>query len=357
MENSIHLAHSLLPTPFKEFNENNGKKIYDSLLYKPSEDAKKEDDSPKSIMILHLAGNTSELIELIEKNKTFLLKSGHMTLDDKTMIIEILFEHLFKQDKIYQANTVKLFKLIKEFIELNYHKLSLTLDWRPCFNTIFAIYNNNEVLFELYSLAGRKEDFSGIMSGVLNKLSKFFPQGSALEMFNEIKSELFLGNPKFFTIMNTFSLLVPTKRYNTDEDEIQEWLPFIINLWKTLPGQSNYKASIMKLLAQVTQHFNRVDFTHYDNWVLHQLNLVLTESNQGAIGNQKKAEYIKYFAQYFVNTYKSKAHQNSEESKGEQMGDHVGTLAEKYSDFLHPSNKFKNKGDLIGFIHSASTSL
>jgi hypothetical protein len=113
----------------------------------------------------------------------------------------------------------------------------------------------------------------------------------------------------------------------------------------------------MKLLAQVTQHFNRVDFTHYDNWVLHQLNLVLTESNQGAIGNQKKAEYIKYFAQYFVNTYKSKAHQNSEESKGEQMGDHVGTLAEKYSDFLHPSNKFKNKGDLIGFIHSASTSL
>jgi hypothetical protein len=140
MENNINLAYEYLPTPFKEFNQTNGKQIYDRLMFTPKEQQHAgEEKAPKTLMTLHLSGNTPELIELIEKQKNFLLKSGHMSIDDQTMVIEILFDHAFKRDKIYLKDFSKLLKLTHEFVEINYNHLNLTLDWRPCFNIIFSI--------------------------------------------------------------------------------------------------------------------------------------------------------------------------------------------------------------------------
>jgi hypothetical protein len=39
-ENNINLAYKYLPSPFKEFNETAGKRIYNELLFESKEDGK-----------------------------------------------------------------------------------------------------------------------------------------------------------------------------------------------------------------------------------------------------------------------------------------------------------------------------
>ena len=111
LSTDLNLAHAFLPEPFSNFNAVNGKQLYEEVMYKPTEDAEdtkksteEEDGGAQSIMILHLAGRTKGLLDLIESNKKLLLKGGHMNLDDQTMIIEILFHHAFKADVLDPKN-------------------------------------------------------------------------------------------------------------------------------------------------------------------------------------------------------------------------------------------------------------
>ena len=77
--NDIRTAYKHLPEVFKKFNESNGKDIYNEILIGPNHNeeyvksSNKQLDT-KSILILHLAGDTKELVSYLEDNKSFLFK-------------------------------------------------------------------------------------------------------------------------------------------------------------------------------------------------------------------------------------------------------------------------------------------
>jgi hypothetical protein len=184
----------------------------------------------------------------------------------------------------------------------------------------------------------KEGDLSKSLNKLMSKLNKFFPQGSALEMFDSIKPQLVPGVLGFNAYLSTFAFLVPTRRFNTDEDEIQEWLPFMMNIWKGLPMNSGYKNIFLKLLGNITQNFNRMDFSEYDSWVLYHLDHILTNESSPQNGHSKQGETMKYIAEYFVNTFKSKAQLDEEEENSSKNSskNSIEILTEKYKNQLHP---------------------
>jgi hypothetical protein len=148
-------------------------------------------------------------------------------------------------------------------------------------------------------------------------------------------------------------MLVPTHRFNTDEDEIQEWLPEIINLWKTMPFSTYFRSIFMRLLSQVTQYFSRLDFEEYDKWVMYQLNLTINKTGDQANSHQQ-AHSDGFFAKYFVYTFKSSESLKSDENN---QCRHLDLLSTIYSDNLHPNNKSPSKKEIIYFLYHMSISL
>ncbi|CAI2384075.1 unnamed protein product [Moneuplotes crassus] len=353
MENNINLAFTHLPEPFKSYNEKHGKAMYEGVLYKPEEEKKDSSDIIKSLTILHLAGNTKEFIEMLEANSQFLKKSGHMTIEDQSMIIEMIYDEIFRKEKVETKNIAKLFISLENFIKFNYNKLDLILDWRPCFNLLYAIFENPEVKMEMYSLS-QKLPFYDLVEKVYLKMNKFFKQGSAEEIYKEVKPFLFQESPKFTSNFLLFSLLVPTKRFNTEEDEIMEWFPEIMDLWKSMPLSSYFRSIFIRILAQVTQNFPRLDYTPYINFVTYQFNIEIGNQNTGGYRN-KNCE--RYFANFYVNTFKSSEHLQTEDQKEITQETSIDYISKMYSDYLHPNNKFKNKGKLVVFLKSLSKSL
>ena len=99
-ENDVILTYKYLPKPFKEYNEVEGKMMYDEIMTAQifPEGINKRDKNPrsfKSILIYHLSDNTKELVKWVEDNRSFLFRSGHMSLQDQQLIVEILFYHAF----------------------------------------------------------------------------------------------------------------------------------------------------------------------------------------------------------------------------------------------------------------------
>ena len=142
--NDIRSTYRYLPYPFKEFNETNGKQIYDEIMNKTMVESfenkfEKDPNYFKSVLLLHLSKDTRELIAFLEDHKTFITKCGHMTTDDHRMIIEILFYHGFCTNKIHHSNQFQLYSLLLEFLNINYEELDLQFDWKPVYNTIFAV--------------------------------------------------------------------------------------------------------------------------------------------------------------------------------------------------------------------------
>ena len=366
LSNDITTAHNLLPAAFKSFNDTNVKEIHESILHKPlstpKEESKTEDEEEggTSFVILHLAENTKGLISFLQGNKDLLLKSGHLSLEEQSMIVQILYQHAFGRKEVSNSDLFKILGLIQDFIQSNYNKLMFEVDWKLWFNTMLSLFLDSDSYYEMFALSSKKHSFYGLIEKVMLKLNKFFPQGSAIEIFEAWRPHLFAKDPKFNAYLFCFSILMPTNRFNTNEEEVEEWLPFIFDLWKTNAYSHFNRNVFIRLFAQVSQYFNRLDFSQYSEWIAYQFNLMATKSsNPQESRSFYKSHSERHFASYFVNTFKSTEHIEADSKMNNESAedDRFKSLILMYSDYLHPSNKFKNKPSLVFFLKFLSSSL
>lgn len=255
---------------------------------------------------------------------------------------------------------MKALTLLRDFMNKNYNQLNLKLDWKPCFNTLFAVLLDNELKVEFLALGDKDTNFFKLIEYLIIRLNKFFHEGSALEIFEHCKPHLSVENTKFLAYLFCFSVLIPTKRLNTNEDEVEEWLPFIVDLWKTCAFSSFYRSIFIRIFADVSMNFQKLDWTKHNEWIAYQFNLTVTKSGEGQGQNPYRQTHCeRYFAQYFVNTFKSQEHIDIDaKMQTDDSGDYeFGSLMLLYRDYLHPSNKFKNKSGLVHFLKFLSTSL
>lgn len=87
--------------------------------------------------------------------------------------------------------------MLNDFLQINYEKLNLVLDWRHFYNTLFSVLNDNELKVEMFTLSEKRLNFFNLAEKLYIKLNKFFPQGSGAEIFSALKPYLFFGNSKF----------------------------------------------------------------------------------------------------------------------------------------------------------------
>ena len=152
---------------------------------------------------------------------------------------------------------------------------------------------------------------------------------------------------------------MPTNRFNTNEEEVEEWLPFLFDLWKTNAYSNLNRNVYIRLFAQVSQYFNRLDFSQYSEWIAYQFNLMVTKSSTSHDSRPFfRSHSERHFASYFVNTFKSKEHIEADaKMNNSEEDDRFKLLILLYSEYLHPSNKFKNKISLIFFLKFLSSGL
>ncbi|KDP36327.1 hypothetical protein JCGZ_09542 [Jatropha curcas] len=241
----MHLYNAWLPPPVAEETKKEREsfaRVVNSVKasYKP--------DDPESIYA------TLKWISVIE---LFIKAKSEVALEDVTQLVEFGLE-LFNvsQDKLYAQ--VRWGNVLVRILNKYRKKLhSLSVQWRPLYDTLIHTHFSRNTGPEGWRL--RQRHFETVTS-LVRSCRRFFPAGSALEIWSEFSS--LLENPwhnSSFEGSGFVRLFLPTNLENKDF-YTDDWVKKSVELWDSIPNCQFWNSQWAAVLARVIKNCSFINW-------------------------------------------------------------------------------------------------
>ncbi|KAL9382859.1 hypothetical protein Peur_023182 [Populus x canadensis] len=243
----MHLYNAWLPPPVVEETKKE-KDSFRTVLnsvknsYKP--------DDPDSVY------STLKWISVLE---LFIKAKSELSLEDVAELVQFGIE-LFNisQNKLYAQ--VRWGNLLVRVLNKYRKKLAFKVQWRPLYDTLIHTHFTRNTGPEGWRL--RQRHFQTI-SSLVRSCRRFFPAGSALEIWNEFCS--LLENPwhnSSFEGSGFLRLFLPTNLENQDF-YTETWVKKSLNMWDSIPNSQFWNSQWAAIIARVIKNYDFIDWEFF----------------------------------------------------------------------------------------------
>lgn len=240
----MHLYNAWLPPPVAEETKKE-KEAFSRVLssvktsYRP--------DDPESVYA------TLKWISVIE---LFIKAKSELSLEDVNALVETGLE-LFHISEHNLYAQVRWGNVLVRVLNKYRKKLSLKVQWRPLYDTLIHTHFTRNTGPEGWRL--RQRHFETVTS-LVRSCRRFFPQGSAFEIWSEFRS--LLENPwhnSSFEGSGFMRLFLPT---NPDNQEFfsEDWIKKCLDLWDTIPNCQFWNSQWTAVIARVIKNYRLINW-------------------------------------------------------------------------------------------------
>ncbi|KAM1341287.1 hypothetical protein ACFX2F_005761 [Malus domestica] len=243
----MHLYNAWLPPPVAE--ESKKEKESFSWVVSSVKNSYKPDD-PESVYA------TLKWVSVID---LFVKAKSEVSLEDVTVLVEFGLELFYvSQNKLYAQ--VRWGNILVKLLNKHRKKLSLKLKWRPLYETLIHTHFTRSTGPEGWRL--RQRHFEATTS-LVRSCRKFFPPGSAFEIWSEFRS--LLENPwhnSSFEGSGFVRLFLPTNLDNQDFFS-HDWIKEFFHLWDSIPNCQFWNSQWAAVIARVVKNYKLIDWECY----------------------------------------------------------------------------------------------
>ncbi|TKY47091.1 Proteasome activator subunit 4 [Spatholobus suberectus] len=204
-------------------------------------------DDPESVF------STLKFISILD---LFIKAKSDVSLEDVRNLIQMGLEifHV-SRNKLYAQ--VRWGNLLVRLLNKYRKKIALTIEWRPLYDTLISTHFTRSTGPEGWRI--RQRHFETITS-LVQSCRRFFPTGSAFEIWSEFKS--LLQNPwhnSCFEGSGFARLFLPT---NLDNQAFftHDWITECIHLWESIPNCQFWNNQWADVIARVVKNYHNVDW-------------------------------------------------------------------------------------------------
>ncbi|XP_043688244.1 proteasome activator subunit 4 [Telopea speciosissima] len=243
----MHLYNAWLPPPVAEQT----KKEKDSFAYvvRSVKELWRPDD-PDSVY------STLKWISVID---LFVKAKSDLPLEDVGILVDVGLElFLISQSKLYAQ--VRWGNILVKLLNKYGKKLSLKVQWRPFYDTLIHTHFTRDTGPEGWRL--RQRHFETVTS-LVRTCRKFFPSGSAAEIWSEFRS--LLENPwhnSSFEGAGFVRLFLPTNLDNQDFFT-HDWIKQCMDLWDSIPNCQFWDSQWAAVIALCIKNHNFINWESF----------------------------------------------------------------------------------------------
>ncbi|XP_077217554.1 proteasome activating protein 200 isoform X2 [Tasmannia lanceolata] len=238
----MHLYNAWLPPPVAE--ETKREKESFSFVVKSVKESWRPDD-PESVY------STLKWISVID---LFVRAKSEISLEDVGELVQVGLEVFHaSQNKLYAQ--VRWGNILVKLLKKNGRKLSLKVQWRPLYDTLVHTHFTRNTGPEGWRL--RQRHFVAVTS-LIQSSRKFFPSGSAFEIWSEFRS--LLENPwhnSSFEGSGFVRLFLPTNVENRDFFSL-DWIKQCLDLWDSIPNCQFWDIQWAAVVARCIKNYNTI---------------------------------------------------------------------------------------------------
>ncbi|KAK7305308.1 hypothetical protein VNO77_43212 [Canavalia gladiata] len=204
-------------------------------------------DDPESVF------STLKFIAVLD---LFVKAKSDVSLEDVHSLIQMGLE-LFHMSRNKLYAQVRWGNLLVRVLNKYRKKITLTIEWRPLYDTLITTHFTRSTGPEGWRI--RQRHFETITS-LVQSCRRFFPSGSAFEIWSEFKS--LLQNPwhnSSFEGSGFARLFLPT---NLDNQAFfsHDWITECMNLWESIPNCQFWNNQWADVIARVIKNYHNVDW-------------------------------------------------------------------------------------------------
>ncbi|CAJ2640178.1 unnamed protein product [Trifolium pratense] len=186
----------------------------------------------------------------------FIKAKSDVSLEDVRTLIQMGLE-LFHMSRNKLYAQVRWGNLLVRLLNKYRKKIALTIEWRPLYDTLISTHFTRSTGPEGWRV--RQRHFETITS-LVQSCRRFFPSGSASEIWSEFKS--LLQNPwhnSSFEGSGFARLFLPT---NLDNQAFytHDWIIECIDLWESIPNCQFWNSQWADVIARVVKNYPDVDW-------------------------------------------------------------------------------------------------
>ncbi|KAG4920653.1 hypothetical protein JHK84_049501 [Glycine max] len=249
----MHLYNAWLPPPVAA--QTAGERDSFARVIAAVKSAFRSDD-PDSVF------STLKFISVLD---LFIKAKSDVSLEDVCNLIQMGLEifHV-SRNKLYAQ--VRWGNLLVRILNKYRKKISLTIEWRPLYDTLVSTHFTRSTGPEGWRI--RQRHFETITS-LVQSCRRFFPSGSAFEIWSEFKEfsvdqyfQSLLQNPwhnSSFEGSGFARLFLPTNLDNQDF-YTQDWITECIDLWESIPNCQFWNNQWADVIARVVKNYHNVDW-------------------------------------------------------------------------------------------------
>ncbi|XP_057983590.1 proteasome activator subunit 4 [Malania oleifera] len=186
----------------------------------------------------------------------FIKAKSEISLEDVGAIVEIGLEVFIQScDKLYAQ--VRWGNTLVRILNKYRKKLSLKVHWRPFYDTLTHTHFTRSTGPEGWRL--RQRHFETVTS-LVRSCRRFFPPGSALEIWSEFRS--LLENPwhnSSFEGSGFLRLFLPTNLDNRDFF-VHDWVKKCIEQWDSIPNSPFWNSQWAAVTARVIKNYTFINW-------------------------------------------------------------------------------------------------
>lgn len=240
----MHLYNAWLPPPVAE--ESIKERESFASVVKSVKESWRSDDSDSVY-------STLKWVSVLE---LFIRAKSDISLEDVGALVEVglqLFH--FSQNKLYVQ--VRWGNLLVRLLKKYGRKLSLKIQWLPFYDNLIHTHFKRNTGPEGWRLRQRHFEMA---TSLVQSCRKFFPAGSASEIWSEFRS--LLENPwhnSSFEGSGFVKLFLPTNMENNDFYS-QDWIRQFIDLWDSIPTCQFWDIQWTEFLARCIKNCTSIDW-------------------------------------------------------------------------------------------------
>ncbi|RHN67495.1 putative proteasome activator Blm10, mid region [Medicago truncatula] len=240
----MHLYNAWLPPPVAAQTAGERDSFARIIAYV---DSSFNRDDPESVY------STLKYISVLD---IFIKAKSDVSLEDVRTLIQTGLE-LFHMSRNKLYAQVRWGNLLVRLLNKYRKKIALTIEWRPMYDTLICTHFTRSTDPEGWRL--RQRHFETITS-LVQSCRRFFPSGSAFEIWSEFKS--LLQNPwhnSSFDGSGFARLFLPT---NLDNQAFytHDWITECIGLWESIPNCQFWNSQWADVIARVVKNYHNVDW-------------------------------------------------------------------------------------------------
>ncbi|KAM3223043.1 proteasome activator subunit 4 [Capsicum annuum] len=240
----MHLYNAWLPPPVAEQTVKE-KESFGKVLKSVKESYNSDD--PDSVYA------TLKWVSVLD---LFIKAKSELSLEDVTEVVEVGLE-LFRisENRLYAQ--VRWGNILVKLLNKFRKKLALKVQWRPLYDTLIHTHFTRNTGPEGWRL--RQRHFETVTS-LIRSCRRFFPPGSAFEIWSEFKS--LLENPwhnSSFEGAGFVRLFLPTNRDNLDFFS-HTWIVTCLVRWDSVPNSQFWNSQWASITARVIKNYSFIDW-------------------------------------------------------------------------------------------------